>query len=181
MASYLTTRAVGTGNSQTISEKVETSNDALAIKLLDDATRNASTSSNDFPKLEGSQKQIEWAEDIRDNSILNLDNVASFNAIEGRDIRDNTKITYRKMTEERQDILKEIPNVRKALINVFKTQKSASKFIDSRDLLLDLNYVNDFVKRISQTRKLARQRGHELSSDLIEKGIRNALLRRTWE
>ena len=106
-----------------------------------------------MPELIGSEKQIKWAEDIREAAISCLDCIARNTAIAGRNL-DGTIESYKELTEERKATLEEIKKMRAALAQLIGSETSAATIIDKRYKLAQ-DSIEKCIKNIVKIRMAA--------------------------
>lgn len=121
-----------------------------------------------LPKLQGSEKQVAWANDIRERAFNYLNDVAYNTAHMGTDIRTKEEL-WNPMTDDRKATFDEINPVRKAMKRVFDSQTSARAIIDARDHL-EYDDIKKIVSDIKTARANAREKGAEaqLTNDMIQ-------------
>lgn len=164
MGSHGGSRAGGgtSGSSQRAADKEFDrlmSNERSEIKESDRASYKLMLAAQEeAPKmaaLNGSEKQVSWAEDIRTNAFGQLNSEASRTIVAGRQLNSNDIAMFKPLTDDRRAVLEEIPKFRKGLTNILANETNASKIIDMRDSL-DGNSISNAVNKIAQARSQAK-------------------------
>lgn len=106
---------------------------------------------NSLPKLTGSEKQIEWANNIRESTFSGLDIVVENTLVWGRTPGTGEK-HFREITPEINERLASVKYAKDVYKEFFGGITSASGIIDARHYLRN-NTPEDFVNRISATKK----------------------------
>lgn len=128
----------------------------------------------ELPAFTGTDKQVKWAEGIRDSAFASLDSYAKNTAAMGW-ISADTPYAFHDLTDDRRAILEEIPKTKAALGRIFKSEManetphfgsisiaktSAGKIIDLRNNFAG-DTVQTAVKNIAEVRRKAKSAGRQ--------------------
>ena len=127
--------------------------------------RNVSKNENTepaMPELEGTQKQIDWANDLRKTYVLEFENAENAEKIQGRSAQTG-EIYYNPMTNERKEKLEAINELKTATVDILTDINQASEIIDLRNSITSSaigKAANTIVKNKQALNKLTKeQRG----------------------
>ena len=112
-----------------------------------------------MPELEGTQKQVDWANDLRKTYVLEFENAENAEKIQGRSTQTG-EIYYNPMTNERKEKLNAINELKTATVDILTDINQASEIIDLRNSITSSTIgktANTLVKQKQVLNKLTKE------------------------
>ena len=119
-----------------------------------------------FPTLSGSEKQVEWASNIRNNAMLEIDNYVRRTTIAGRNTMTG-EVFYNELTPELKTRVEAAVNIKSALKEYFGSEASASTIIGGRGALNQQSVKNMIDGQVAVKQKT----GNFLKSSDVAKAL----------